>query len=151
MGTKGQDFSSPTEAYVAAGGEVDRFVSGSSPAMLTLQAIVGEIAPTNIPVLLVGEIGTGKQMFAHRIHQLSLKRHEPLAMITCASVNPESLGMELGLRTGQASKSPGDDKAIGTVFFDEVSELDGGCQRMLLYTLPDGDARPRGRGCYRRG
>jgi transcriptional regulator with PAS, ATPase and Fis domain len=47
------------------------FVEGNSPATLTLEAVVSEIAHTNIPVLLVGECGTGKQMFAHRIHQLS--------------------------------------------------------------------------------
>ena len=46
-------------------------MGGTSPAMLTLEAVLSEIAPTNIPVLLVGECGTGKQMFAHRIHQLS--------------------------------------------------------------------------------
>jgi two-component system response regulator AtoC len=110
--------------------------------MLTLQGIIGEIAPTNIPILLVGEIGTGKQMFATRIHQLSLRNREPLATVACASMNPELLGLELGLRTSGISNRHAE-KAIGTIFFDEVSELDAGCQRMLLYTLPDGDARPR--------
>ena len=44
---------------------------GISPAMQTLESVIGEIAPTNIPVLLVGESGTGKEMFANRVHRLS--------------------------------------------------------------------------------
>jgi two-component system response regulator AtoC len=143
MGAKEQRFPAPIEACLPSGEAVHAFVIGNSPAMLTLQGIIGEIAPTNIPILLVGEIGTGKQMFATRIHDLSLKNHEPLAMIACASMNPELLGLELGLRTKEVNDRAGAEKAIGTVFFDEVSELDAGCQRMLLYTLPDGDARPR--------
>jgi two-component system, NtrC family, response regulator AtoC len=139
MCTKGQGFLAPLDACIPSAAEAHGFVSGTSPAMLTLEGIIGEIAPTNIPVLLVGEIGTGKQMFANRIHQLSLKHRDSLVTITCASMNTESLGSELGLRVS----GPGNEKAIGTVFFDEVSELDAGSQRMLLYTLPDGDARPR--------
>jgi DNA-binding NtrC family response regulator len=65
------------------------FVGGTSPAMLTLEAVVSEIAHTNIPVLLVGECGTGKQMFAHRIHQLS-DRPGPLMKISCAGMRAES-------------------------------------------------------------
>ena len=64
--------------------------------MLTLEAVLTEIAPTNIPVLLVGECGTGKQMFAHRIHQLS-DRSEPLMKVSCAGMRAESFASELGL------------------------------------------------------
>src|ERR1700758_3162015 len=76
------------------------FVGGTSPAMLTLEAVLSEIAPTNIPVLLVGECGTGKQMFAQRIHQLS-ERSEPLIKISCAGMKAESFARELGLDTGE--------------------------------------------------
>ena len=65
--------------------------------MLTLEGVLSEIAPTNIPVLLVGECGTGKQMFAHRIHQLSDRSSEPLMKISCAGVRAESFASELGL------------------------------------------------------
>ena len=119
--------------------EVDGFVGGTSPAMLTLEAVLAEIAPTNIPVLLVGECGTGKQMFAHRIHQLS-DRSEPLMKVSCAGMRAESFASELGLDAGEEREYGHD---AGTAFFDEISELDAACQRNLLYALPDGEAKPR--------
>ena len=66
------------EATIQNEGGIGSFVVGTSPAMLTLEAVLSEIAPTNIPVLLVGECGTGKQMFAHRIHSLSDRVSQPL-------------------------------------------------------------------------
>jgi two-component system, NtrC family, response regulator AtoC len=115
------------------------FVAGTSPAMLTLEGVVSEIALTNIPVLLVGECGTGKQMFAHRIHQLS-DRPEALLKISCAGVRAESFASELGLDASQETEYRRD---AGTAFFDEISELDAACQRSLLYALPDGETKPR--------
>jgi DNA-binding NtrC family response regulator len=117
------------------------FVGGMCPAVQTLENVVAEIAPTNIPVLLVGESGTGKEMFARRIHQLSASADEPLVKIACASMNLVNFPSELGLNNAdiqEGSKSP-----TGTIFFDEISELDSACQRSLLYALPDGEARPR--------
>ena len=115
------------------------FVSGMSPAMQTLENVVAEIALTNIPVLLVGESGTGKEMFAHRIHCLSANVEAPLVKIPCASLNVTNFASELGLDSNGDSSN----ERFGTVFFDEISELDPTCQRSLLYALPDGDARPR--------
>ena len=124
----------------ATRGNGGEFVGGSSPAMLTLEAVVSEIAATNIPVLLVGESGTGKQMFAHRIHHLSGRSKEPLAKITCASMTPETFAAEIGLDgSGRVVEA----EVAGTAFFDEISELDLMCQRSLLSALPDGDAKPR--------
>lgn len=115
------------------------FVSGLSPAMLTLESVIGDIARTNIPVLLVGESGSGKQMFAHRIHSLSPRSEEALAKIACASMTPEGIAAELGLNgTGLRTDSP-----VGSVLFDEISELDAACQRYLLHALPDGESTPR--------
>jgi two-component system response regulator AtoC len=118
---------------------IRNFVSGSSPAILTLESMISEIAPTNIPVLLVGECGTGKQMFAHRIHQLS-ERPEPLMKISCAGMRAESFASELGLNASQETEYRRD---AGTAFFDEISELDPACQKNLLYALPDGETKPR--------
>jgi two-component system response regulator AtoC len=106
--------------------------------MLTLEAVVSEIAHTNIPVLLVGECGTGKQMFAHRIHQLS-DRPGPLMKISCAGMRAESFASETGLDASQESEYR---RGAGTAFFDEISELDAACQRNLLYALPDGETKP---------
>jgi two-component system response regulator AtoC len=117
------------------------FVCGISPAMQTLESVISEIAPTNIPVLLVGESGTGKEIFANRVHQLSGHRDELLARISCAAVNPATFSQELGMSgIGPAEATTG---AFGTVFFDEISELDSGCQRSLLCALPDGDVGDR--------
>src|SRR3984957_2554247 len=128
-----------TTIFEAAKHEVSGFVGGTSPAMLTLEPVLSEIAPTNIPVLLVGECGTGKQMFAQRIHQLS-ERSEPLIKVSCAGMRAESFASELGLDAG-AENEYGHNR--GTAFFDEISELDAACQRNLLYALPDGEAKPR--------
>jgi two-component system, NtrC family, response regulator AtoC len=115
------------------------FLSGLSPAMLTLESVIGDIARTNIPVLLVGESGSGKQMFAHQIHRQSPRREEALVKIACAAMTPETISAELGLNgNGHTAQT-----TAGTVLFDEISELDAACQRYLLHALPDGEAGPR--------
>jgi two-component system response regulator AtoC len=114
------------------------FVTGMCPAMQTLESVMAEIAPTSIPVLLLGESGTGKAMFAQRIHQLSTRSEEPLVTVSCAAMNPAQLSVELQLnasRNADAGVS-----GAGSVIFDEISELDSACQRNLLYALPDGHA-----------
>jgi two-component system response regulator AtoC len=117
------------------------WVSGISPAIQTLEGILGEIAPTNIPVLLVGESGTGKEMFANRVHRLSRHSDEPLIRVSCAAMSATSFRADLGL--GPDDKRDASENLGGTVFFDEISELDPGCQRSLLYALPDGDQGAR--------
>ena len=123
---------------------VDRaYVGGISQPIRTLESVIAEIAPTNIPVLLIGETGTGKEMFAHRIHQLSRLKSIPLVKISCASINLATFATvtaALGLNpegSGVGDKPRG---SAGTFFFDEISELDAACQRNLLYALPDGDS-----------
>ena len=111
------------------------FVPGTSRAMQTLESVIGEIALTNIPVLLVGESGTGKEMFANRVHRLSGNAGKALARIPCATMNSTNFSSELGLHAN--GRSTGAQREFGTVFFDEISELDSVCQRNLLCTLPD--------------
>ena len=118
------------------------FVGGICAAMQTLESVLAEIAATNIPVLLVGESGTGKAMFAHRLHSLSARSEERLVSITCAAMNPALLTAELELNTNGVVGIPSQESSIGSVFFEEISELDAACQRSLLYALPgDGTAR----------
>ena len=114
------------------------FVTGMCPAMQTLESVIAEIAPTNIPVLFLGESGTGKAMFAQRIHQLSTRSEEPLVTVSCAAMNAAQLSAELRLNASR-NKDEGVGTA-GSVIFDEISELDSACQRNLLYALPDGYA-----------
>jgi two-component system, NtrC family, response regulator AtoC len=111
-------------------------VGGVSPAIQTVEAVIYEIARTNIPVLLVGESGTGKELFANRVHQLSAQSEKFLKRISCAAMNPAAFSSEL-------ARSTDGKKEVGTIFFDEISELDSICQRSLLCELPDGDAGAR--------
>jgi two-component system response regulator AtoC len=117
------------------------FVGGICPAMQTLESVLGEIAPTNIPVLLVGESGTGKAVFAQRLHSLSSRSEERLVSVACAAMNPSLLSAELELNAPGIGNQ-GSGNSIGSVFFEEISELDTACQRSLLYALPgDGTGR----------
>jgi two-component system, NtrC family, response regulator AtoC len=117
------------------------FVTGICPAMQTLENVVAEIAPTSIPVLFVGESGTGKAMFARRVHRLSARSEEPLLTVSCAAMNPAQLSSELRVNAG-FDEDPRLGSA-GSVIFDEISELDSACQRNLLYALPDGHGDTR--------
>lgn len=119
--------------YDSGNGQGDAFVRSHSPAMLVLENLIGEIARTNIPVLVVGESGSGKQMFAQRIHHSSMRASQEMAKMTCASVKIEQFQAELE-QCGA--------RGVGTVLLDEISELDPACQRYLLHSLPDGDERP---------
>jgi two-component system, NtrC family, response regulator AtoC len=117
------------------------FVLGTSRAVHTLENVINEIAPTNIPVLLVGESGTGKEMFANRVHRLSGNGGGTLARISCAAMNSANFSSELGLH--RFGKSASSRRELGTVFFDEISELDSACQRNLLCALPDDEGDER--------
>jgi two-component system response regulator AtoC len=117
------------------------FVGGINPSVQILESVVGEIAPTNIPVLLVGESGTGKEMFAKRIHLFSGLGEQPMARLSCAAMNPTAFSSELGLNS--SGRSEAGKITFGTVFLDEIGELDSECQRILLCALPDGDAGAR--------
>jgi two-component system, NtrC family, response regulator AtoC len=120
------------------------FVGGICPAMQTLESVLGEIAPTNIPVLFVGESGTGKAIFAQRLHCLSARAEERLVSVACAAMNPTLLSAELELEGNGYAGLQRQESPIGSVCFEEISELDPACQRNLLYALP-------GDGTWRRG
>jgi len=113
------------------------WIPGATAAMQTIESVIAEIAPTNLPILLVGESGAGKEMFANRVHRLSRHCDKPLVKISCASVSPTALLAELGPSLRVYNERTGD--GTGTVLFDEISDLDAACQRNLLGALPDGD------------
>jgi len=112
-----------------------------SAAIQSLESVLREIAATNIPVLLVGEIGTGKTHYAQRIHQMSRQSGQALLRIPCAYVSPVTLAEELGLNNRDGAN--GDTQHGGSIFLDEIGDLDQACQRQLLYALPDGKAAQR--------
>lgn len=115
-------------------------VRGVSPTMQALERIVADIAPTDIPILLVGEGGTGKEVLALRIHQLSHRRNQGLFKIRCGSLNGGPLPAHLFETGGNPAGSSG--SGPGTVVFDEISELDPAGQRTLICALPEGNGLP---------
>jgi len=119
------------------------FVPAISAAMQALENIAAEIAPTNIPVLLFGEVGTGKQMFARHLHLLSERSEQRFRTIACAALNSATFHAELELGSTDEDRSEPAKNGMGTVFLDEISELDAACQRNLLYALPDSGAATR--------
>ena len=123
---------------VRGSSETFGYIAGISPSMVALESVMAEIAPTNIPVLILGESGTGKQIVAQRLHHLSLNCGEPFVKIACASMTSQTFSAEL--RLSAYGDRPG---RPGTAFFDEISELDAECQRLLLYALPDGEPVPQ--------
>src|SRR4029077_21076950 len=111
------------------------FVLGQGSAMQTLNAMVADIARTDIAVLLIGESGTGKEVYAKLIHSLSGLNEEPLQKISCATLDPDRL-------LGQARdclRAVAEGHSPGSLFLDGVEELDLACQRVLLSLLPDGE------------
>jgi len=131
-------------------------VLGQSPAIAHLLHELQVVADSELPVLLLGETGVGKELFAHRLHQLSRRRAKPLVHVNCAAL-PESLaeselfGHAKGAFSGAISERPGrfDAASHGTLFLDEVGELPLAVQAKLLRTLQNGeiqrlgDDRPR--------
>ena len=119
----------------------DRIIYGHSTIMQSLNAMVAEIAKTDIPILLTGETGTGKEVYARLIHRVSVLGGASLNKVCCAALDAGRLLAEVreeflsDNRTGEA--------AARTVFLDGVHELDAACQKVLLSLLPDGE--PKGR------
>lgn len=115
---------------------VPGFVYGLGSTVQTLNDMVGEIARTDIPVLVVGESGTGKDVYAKLIHRLSHKSDSRLKKINCASFDPAELFAHL--RQSQQPLTLAE--SFGTFYLDNVQELDAASQRELLSHLPDGES-----------
>jgi chemotaxis protein methyltransferase CheR len=103
------------------------------------------VAPTDATVILRGETGVGKELFARAIHRLSTRKDKALLKVDCASLSPsliesELFGHERGAFTGAVCMRKGrfELAAGGTVFLDEVAELPTELQSRLLRVLQDG-------------
>ena len=114
-----------------------------SRAMRELDRVLRCIAPKEVPVLLLGESGSGKEVAARRIHDLSPRRIAPFVPINCAAI-PESLfesasflGHEKGAFTGASERARGKLEAAdgGTLFLDEIGEMPVAMQAKLLRFL----------------
>lgn len=118
------------------------FVAGCSPAIRGLNAIVGDVARTNIPVLLMGESGTGKEVYGRLIHRLSKQSHTPLKKLSCRTREAGDFLAQLKSELRNDDEEPED--FARTLFLDGIDELDLACQRVLLSLLPDGESDENG-------
>ena len=125
---------------------------GQSPPILMLLRELDAVADSELPVLLLGETGVGKELFAHRLHQLSRRKNKPLVHVNCAAL-PESLaeselfGHTRGAFSGAVTERAGrfDVADKGTLFLDEVGELPLPIQAKLLRTLQNGEIQRLGK------
>lgn len=120
-------------------------ITGASPAMMTVVAALRKYAPVDLPVLITGETGTGKEVAARALHKLSPRRDHPFAAINCGAlpanlVQSELFGHERGSFTGANARRIGHFEAAagGTVFLDEVGDLPPDAQISLLRLLQEG-------------
>jgi DNA-binding NtrC family response regulator len=119
-------------------------IIGGSPAMLDVEKLVKKVASSETTVLFLGESGTGKELFAAGVHYLSLRREKPYITINCAAIPRELLenelfGSEQGAFTSSHKLKLGKFEIAdgGTVFLDEIGDLDMALQAKLLRFLQE--------------
>jgi DNA-binding NtrC family response regulator len=122
-----------------------------SPRMMELRQIAIRLAETDLPVLITGETGTGKEIFARLIHEHSKQRRGPFVPVNCSAIPKELIESQLfghrrGAFTGAADAFPGLIRTAegGTLFLDEVGDLDLSAQPKLLRFLENGEIQPVG-------
>jgi two-component system, NtrC family, response regulator HydG len=126
-------------------------ILGTSPSMRNVRELVTRIAAAPVPVLVLGETGTGKSLVAQAIHAESPRATGPLVVVNCAAL-PESLleselfGYVKGSFTGATSDRPGLFREAngGTLFLDEIGEMAPALQAKLLRVIEQGTVRPVG-------
>src|SRR6202453_377318 len=119
--------------------------------MRELFELVEQIAPSDANVLVVGESGVGKEIFANRIHELSPRSEGPLIKLNCAAfpqnmIEGELFGYKKGAFTGPSQDFPGmlSAAAEGTLFLDEIAEMPIDLQTRFLRVLQEREFRPLG-------
>jgi DNA-binding NtrC family response regulator len=121
---------------------------GDTPAMQRVKKLVEKIAPTDSAVMILGETGTGKELVARRIHDLSTRASAPFVAVNCGAlpenlVESEFFGHRKGAFTGADTARKGLFEVAngGTLFLDELGELDKAMQVKLLRFLESGEVR----------
>ena len=118
---------------------------GESPLMVQALSRLLQVAPTDLSVLITGETGTGKEVFANAVHELSGRKRYPFVSVNCGAI-PETLleselfGAEKGAFTGSVEQRKGffESAHRGTIFLDEIGEMPVGTQVKLLRILESG-------------
>jgi DNA-binding NtrC family response regulator len=130
-------------------------ILGHSPLITEAVALARKVAPTEATVLLLGETGTGKEVFAQAIHHGSKRANKPFIALNCSAFGKELLESELfGHKAGSFTSATRDKKGLieeadlGTLFLDEIGEMHVDLQAKLLRVLETsefikvGDTRP---------
>src|SRR3989441_12805390 len=130
----------PTEREIAEEGIV------GSPEMLRAYEIANLVARTDVPVLITGESGVGKEVLARFIHCHSRRADKPLIRVNCAALpddllESELFGYERGAFTGAVAEKPGRFELAdkGTIVLDEIGEMPPSTQAKLLHVLEGGE------------
>lgn len=126
-------------------------IIGNNKDLIELLATVEKIAPTEAPVLILGENGTGKELIAKAIHKNSRRRENPLVMVNLGGISQslfesEMFGHVKGAFTGAVNNRKGRFELAhkGTIFLDEIGDLDLGSQVKLLRVLQEHKFEPLG-------
>src|SRR5690242_1740604 len=128
-------------------------IVGSSPALESMLVEVERVAPTDSTVLVLGETGTGKELIAHAIHNLSPRCGRPFVKLNCAAIpfdllESELFGHERGAFTGAVGQKIGrfEMADTGTLFLDEIGDLPLALQPKLLRVLQEQEFERLGSG-----
>jgi len=152
-----------TEAAVAASSDIDRAskggkaetvsaeeieggIIGSSAAMQQVFKMIGQVAASDVTVMITGESGTGKELIARAVFQNSLRSQKPFIAVNCAAI-PENLieselfGHEKGSFTGATNQRIGKFELCdgGTIFLDEIGDMALSTQTKILRALQEGE------------
>lgn len=124
--------------------QINHVFISADEKMQRIKEIVEQIADANVPVLITGESGVGKEVIAQMIHQKSIRKPKPFVAINCAALPPsllesELFGYEKGAFTGAHQRHIGkfEQAQGGTLLLDEVTEIDQGLQAKLLRSLQE--------------
>ena len=119
---------------------------GDSAAMKQVIRLAKKVAATDVPILLTGETGTGKEVFSHAIHEASDRRSHPIVEINCSAFSKDLMESELfGYKAGAFTGALKDKKGLfeaanhGTLFLDEIGEMPFELQARLLRVLESGE------------
>ena len=139
--------------------DADRFgrVIGGSPAMRRLYPLLERLALTDVPVVIEGETGTGKEVVAEALHEMGARASGPYVVFDCTAVSPSLLeaalfGHERGAFTGAVAARPGvfEQAEGGTLLIDEIGDLELGLQAKLLRAVQRGEVQRIGGSSWRR-
>src|SRR5438045_706677 len=121
-------------------------IIGNSPALNYALNVAVQVANTDLSVLINGESGVGKEVFSQIIHSLSARKHNPFIAVNCGAIpegtiDSELFGHEKGSFTGAMDSRKGYFETVngGTIFLDEIGEMQLGTQARLLRVLEAGE------------